>query len=101
MKKTNYQVFYQVTCLNTTLRIHSQKLKNILFILMMIIFLIILQILLTAILTSGEDYNKESHYNPIPKNEDLEFTKEEHRTFAKKQHLKNWYSQLLIVVDCH
>ena len=60
------------------------KKKNIIFIVLIIILLIILGILLIVILTSDKDDNKKSHYNPVPKNEDLEFTEEEHRTFARK-----------------
>ena len=61
------------------------KHKNIIFILMIILLLIILGILLILFLTVGKDDDKkESHYNPIPKNEDLEFNEEAHRNFSRK-----------------
>ena len=67
---------------------HKNKNKNIIFIVMIILFLLILGILLILFITTNFDNNdekkKDDEVSPIPKNEDLIFTEEEHRLFSRK-----------------
>jgi beta-glucosidase len=75
----------------------KSKNKNIIFIIMVILFLLILGILLVLFISTNndnennnnnEDNNDEKkddeEVNPIPKNEDLDFTEEEHRLLSRK-----------------
>ena len=65
--------------------------KNIIYIVMIILFLAILGTLLALFIISNKNDKKESQYNPVPKNEDLEFTEEEHRILARKVAAQLWY----------
>ena len=62
----------------------SKNNKKILIILLIILFLIILAIIIILFLVIKDDDNKEEDYNPIPKNEDLNFTEEGHRLLSRE-----------------
>ena len=61
----------------------KSKNKKIIFIVLIIILLLVLCILL-IILLLPKDKNNNSNYNPVPSNEDLNFTEEEHRLFSRE-----------------
>ena len=61
----------------------NTKNKKIIFILMIVLFIIIITILLILFLMNDKETNAESDY-PIPKNEDLNFTEENHRLLSRE-----------------
>ena len=58
----------------------KEKNKNCIFIIMIILFLLIITILIILLIIFQKG-NKD--YNPIPSNEDLNFTEEEHKIFSR------------------
>ena len=67
----------------------KKKNKNIIIIVMIILFVLILAILIVLFFSKKDDDDDDEeenkgNYNPIPKNEDLNFTEEEHRLFSRE-----------------